>query len=103
MKHYAENHAEMRLGIDNILQTQCLSFGEARKTGSNGFPAGSGGFPARQGGFRRSSGGFPTGSNRYYCSAGQPSGRGGQGWPPRKTVDAAAMGLAPRSAQANVS
>ena len=65
MKLYAENHAEMRPGTDNILQTQCLPFGEARKSGSSGFPAGSGGFPARWRGFRRRSGGFPTGSNAF--------------------------------------
>ena len=65
MKHDAENHAKKRLGIDNLLQINCLQLWEARKTGSNGFPAGSGGFPARWRGFRRRSGGFPTGSNAF--------------------------------------
>ena len=65
MKHDAENHAEKRLGIDNLLQINRLQLREARKSGSNGFPAGSGGFPARWRGFRRRSGGFPTGSNAF--------------------------------------
>jgi hypothetical protein len=64
MKHYAENHAKERLGIDNLLQTHCLSFGEARKTGSSGFPAGSSEPPARSKEPPARSGGFSTGSNR---------------------------------------
>jgi hypothetical protein len=56
MKHYAGNHAKKDLGIHNLLQINRLQLREARKSGSNGFPAGSSGFPAR----RR---GFPTGSN----------------------------------------
>ena len=65
MKHYAENHAEKRFGIDNLLQIHRLQLREARKSGSNDFPAGSGGFPARWGGFQSRSRGFPTGSNRF--------------------------------------
>ena len=69
MKHHAENHAKKNLGIHNLLQSHRLQLREARKPGSNGFPAGSRGFPARWGGFRRRSGGFPTGSNAFQMFA----------------------------------
>jgi hypothetical protein len=65
---------------DNDMQTQCLQFWAARKSGSGGFPTGSGGFQMGSGGFQTRSGGFPTGSNTFCFRRMQPraSGIGGQ-------------------------
>jgi len=63
-----KKHAMRESGICNLLQINHLRFWEARKTGSNGFPAGSSGFPARSRGFRSRWGGFPTGSNTFQMS-----------------------------------
>ena len=75
MKHYAGNHAKKDLGIHNLLQINRLQLREARKSGSNGFPAGSGGFPARWGGFQSRSRGFPAGSNALRMLSGHPENR----------------------------